>query len=122
MRATFPPQLYRRRALVASVFSAVKGKLAARAPGRSLEMQRIQALLCWGWLTTRFGSDLALCDAQNGPHRKLSTEPSNCYIPSRCRDRPLEDDSRSSGFRPALAARPKNTPSTAITRLEDRKS
>jgi Transposase DDE domain len=37
--------LYRRRALVESVFSAVKRKLSTRAPGRSLEMQRIQALL-----------------------------------------------------------------------------
>lgn len=45
MRAAFPRQLYRRRALVESVFSAVKRKLSARAPGRSLETQRIQALL-----------------------------------------------------------------------------
>ncbi|MDQ3929468.1 MAG: transposase [Chloroflexota bacterium] len=45
MRAAFPRQLYTRRALVESVFSAVKRKLSARAPGRSLEMQRTQALL-----------------------------------------------------------------------------
>jgi IS5 family transposase len=45
MRAAFPHQLYRRRALVESVFSAVKRKLSARAPGRSLETQRVQALL-----------------------------------------------------------------------------
>jgi hypothetical protein len=45
MRAAFPRQLYRRRALVESVFSAVKRKLSARAPGRSLETQRLQALL-----------------------------------------------------------------------------
>lgn len=45
MRAAFAGQLYRRRALVESVFSAVKRKLSARAPGRSLEMQRMQALL-----------------------------------------------------------------------------
>jgi IS5 family transposase len=45
MRAAFPRQLYRRRALVESVFSAVKRKLSARAPGRSLETQRRQALL-----------------------------------------------------------------------------
>jgi IS5 family transposase len=45
MRAAFPRQLYRRRALVESVFSAVKRKLSARAPGRSLETQRVQALL-----------------------------------------------------------------------------
>lgn len=45
MRVAFPRQLYRRRALVESVFSAVKRKLSARAPGRSLQMQRRQALL-----------------------------------------------------------------------------
>jgi len=45
MRAAFPRQLYRRRALVESVFSAVKRKLSARAPGRSQETQRLQALL-----------------------------------------------------------------------------
>ncbi len=45
MRAAFPRQLYRRRALVESVFSAVKRKLSARAPGRSLQTQRVQALL-----------------------------------------------------------------------------
>jgi Transposase DDE domain/Transposase domain (DUF772) len=45
MRTAFPSLLYRRRALVESVFSAVKRKLSARAPGRSLETQRIQALL-----------------------------------------------------------------------------
>jgi len=31
--------------LVESVFSAAKRKLSARAPGRSLETQRLQALL-----------------------------------------------------------------------------
>ena len=51
MRVAFPSQLYRRRALVESVFSAVKRKLSARASGRSLETQRIQALLYWGLLT-----------------------------------------------------------------------
>jgi hypothetical protein len=45
MRTEFPRELYRRRALVESVFSAVKRKLSTRAPGRSLETQRIQALL-----------------------------------------------------------------------------
>ena len=45
MRAAFPRQLYQRRALVESVISAVKRKLSARAPGRSLETQRVQALL-----------------------------------------------------------------------------
>jgi len=37
MRVEFPSQLYRGQALVESVFSAVKRKLSARAPGRSLE-------------------------------------------------------------------------------------
>jgi hypothetical protein len=45
MRTEFPRELYRRRALVESVFSAEKRKLSTRAPGRSLETQRIQALL-----------------------------------------------------------------------------
>ncbi|MBV9454052.1 MAG: transposase [Rubrobacter sp.] len=44
-RAAFPRHLYRRRALVGSVFSAVKRNLSARAPGRSLQRQRVQALL-----------------------------------------------------------------------------
>ena len=45
MRRAFPRKLYRRRALVESIFSSVKRKLSARAPGRSLRMQTRQALL-----------------------------------------------------------------------------
>ena len=45
MRAAFPRQLYQRRALMESVISAVKRKPSARAPGRRLETQRVQALL-----------------------------------------------------------------------------
>ena len=45
MRNRFPRRLYRRRALIESVFSAVKRKLSARAPGRCLLTQRRQALL-----------------------------------------------------------------------------
>ena len=45
MRRAFPTRLYRRRALIESVFSSVKRKLSARAPGRSLSMQVRQALL-----------------------------------------------------------------------------
>ena len=45
MRRAFPQRLYRRRALVESVFSAVQRKLSARAPGRTLPMQMRQALL-----------------------------------------------------------------------------
>jgi Transposase DDE domain len=47
-RTKVPSQLYRRRALVESVFSALKRKLLARARGRSLQTQRIQALLLLG--------------------------------------------------------------------------
>ncbi len=43
MRRAFPQKLYRRRAL--SLFSSVKRKLSARAPGRSLGTQIRQALL-----------------------------------------------------------------------------
>lgn len=45
MRRAFPSRLYRRRALIESVFSSVKRKLSARAPGHSLSMQVRQALL-----------------------------------------------------------------------------
>ena len=45
MRRAFPARLYRHRALIESVFSSVKRKLSARAPGRSLRMQMRQALL-----------------------------------------------------------------------------
>lgn len=45
MRADFPRADYAQRSLVESVFSAVKRKLSARAPGRSLITQQLQALL-----------------------------------------------------------------------------
>jgi Transposase DDE domain/Transposase domain (DUF772) len=45
MRRHFPCRLYRRRALVETVFSTVKRKLSCRAPGRSLLTQRRQGLL-----------------------------------------------------------------------------
>ena len=45
MRAAFPAAPYGQRALAESVISAVKRKLSARAPGRSLLTQRRQALL-----------------------------------------------------------------------------
>ncbi len=45
MRRAFPRRLYRRRALIESLFSSVKRKLSARAPGRSLHTQKRQALL-----------------------------------------------------------------------------
>ena len=45
MRHRFPRRRYGPRALVESIFSAVKPKLSTRAPGRSLQTQRRQALL-----------------------------------------------------------------------------
>jgi hypothetical protein len=45
MRQAFPAALYRRRALVERLISAVKRKLSDRAPGRSLATQCLQAWL-----------------------------------------------------------------------------
>jgi hypothetical protein len=45
MRQEFPVELYRRRAHIESLISAVKRKLSTRAPGRSLQTQCLQALL-----------------------------------------------------------------------------
>jgi len=45
MRRAFLRRIYRHRALIESVFSSVKRKLSARAPGRLLPMQQHQALL-----------------------------------------------------------------------------
>lgn len=45
MATQFPAEQYGQRSLVESVFSAAKRKLSARAPGRSLATQRLQALL-----------------------------------------------------------------------------
>ena len=45
MRRRFPRKRYSQRAQVESVFSAVKRKLSAKAPGRSAETQRRQAML-----------------------------------------------------------------------------
>lgn len=45
MRRCFPARPYAQRAQVESVFSAVKRKLSAKAPGRSLATQRTQAML-----------------------------------------------------------------------------
>jgi len=45
MRRRFPRKRYSQRAQVESVFSAVKRKLSAKAPGRSAETQRTQAML-----------------------------------------------------------------------------
>ena len=45
MRRAFPQKLYRRRALIETLYSSVKRKLSARVPGRSLRMRIRQALL-----------------------------------------------------------------------------
>lgn len=45
MRAAFPAERYRQRVHAETVFSAIKRKLSARAPGRSVATQRKQALL-----------------------------------------------------------------------------
>ena len=45
MRAAFPTERYRQRVHAETVFSAIKRKLSAKAPGRSLTTQRKQALL-----------------------------------------------------------------------------
>jgi len=45
MRRSFPRSLYRRRALLETLFSSVKRKPLARAAGRSLRTQTRQALL-----------------------------------------------------------------------------
>ena len=45
MRRPFPRKIYGRRALNEGVFSSVKRKLSARAPGRALAIQLRQALL-----------------------------------------------------------------------------
>ncbi len=45
MRRAIPRRLYRHRALIETLFSSVKRKLSARAPGRSLHTQKRQALL-----------------------------------------------------------------------------
>jgi len=81
MRRAFPGKLYRRRALVETLFSSVKRKLSARAPGRSLPMQMRQALL--------LGLSFNLYRLR---HRylfvRMSTEPNGLYNGGRDEDRP----------------------------------
>jgi hypothetical protein len=45
MRQHFPSPLYAQRSLIESVFSSVKRKLSARAPGKTIHTQSCQALL-----------------------------------------------------------------------------
>ncbi|MBZ5541827.1 MAG: transposase [Acidobacteriia bacterium] len=70
MRRAFPRKLYRRRALIETLFSSVKRKLSARAPGRSLRMQMRQAL--------RLGLSFNLYRLRHRyPFLRMSTEPDN---------------------------------------------
>jgi hypothetical protein len=70
MRQEFPVHLYSRRALIESLISAVKRKLSARAPGRSLVTQCLQALL----LGVAYNIYRLWCFAFLGI-RRMSTEP-----------------------------------------------
>jgi hypothetical protein len=45
MKSNFPAKKYCQRNLIETVFSVVKRKLSARAPGRSLATQALQALI-----------------------------------------------------------------------------
>jgi hypothetical protein len=82
-RRAFPTRLYRRRALIESVFSSVKRKLSPRAPGRGLRMQVRQALL--------LGLSFNLYRLR---HRhfflRISTEPT--YLENCSRDRSVPSD------------------------------
>jgi len=70
MRRAFPQRTYRRRALIESLFSSVKRKLSARAPGRSLHTQMRQALL--------LGLSFNLYRLKHRhPFLRMSTEPNN---------------------------------------------
>jgi hypothetical protein len=74
MRQEFPVHLYRRRALIESLISAVKRKLSARAPGRSLATQCLQALLlgiAYNIYRLWFFAFLGI--------RRMSTEPNDLY-------------------------------------------
>ena len=70
MRRAFPRRLYRRRSLIESLFSSVKRKLSARAPGHSLRTQKRQALL--------LGLSFNLYRLRHHePFLRMSTEPSH---------------------------------------------
>jgi Transposase DDE domain/Transposase domain (DUF772) len=74
MRRAFPRRLYRRRALIETLFSSVKRKLSARAPGRLLSMQQRQALLLG--LSFNLYRLKHFCLSM-----RMSTEPYLLYIP-----------------------------------------
>jgi hypothetical protein len=73
MRRALPRQFYRRRALIETVFSSMKRKLSARAPGRSLGMQLRQALL--------LGLSFNLYRLRHRPiFLRMSTEPNSLKV------------------------------------------
>lgn len=77
MRQEFPVALYRQRALIESLISAVKRKLSARAPGRSLQTPCRQALLLGiasNIYRLLFSAWLEI--------RRMSTEPSYLFSPT----------------------------------------
>jgi hypothetical protein len=71
MRENFPQELYGRRSLIESVFSAVKRKLSCRAPGRTIHTQSRQALL----LGLIFNLYRLWLPAGSKPTPSMSTEP-----------------------------------------------
>jgi len=71
MRENFPRELYGRRSLIESVFSAVKRKLSCRAPGRTIHTQFRQALL----LGLTFNLYRLWLPAGLKPTPSMSTEP-----------------------------------------------
>jgi Transposase DDE domain/Transposase domain (DUF772) len=90
MRQEFPTHLYRRRALMESLISAVNRQLSARAPGRSLQTQCLQALL----LGIAYNSYRLWFFAFIGI-RRMSTEPNDLYsIPEKCAFFELKPDER----------------------------
>jgi hypothetical protein len=79
MRQEFPAALDRRRAPVESLISAVQRQLSARAAGRSLQTQGLQALL----LGIADNIARLWCFAFLGT-RRMSTEPNSFYaLPQR---------------------------------------
>lgn len=68
MRVNFPREIYGKRSLIESVFSAIKRKLSCRAPGRTIATQSRQALTARPRLQPL--PPLAPCD-----NLRMSTEP-----------------------------------------------
>jgi len=90
MPRAFPRRLYRRRALIESLFSSVKRKLSARAPGRSRHTQKRQALL--------FRLILNVYHLrQRHPFPRMSKEPNHLFaetlsIPEISTQKPLQSE------------------------------